>query len=264
MSVPEIGPFTPQRRHTLYFLREIRSISPVFLDTEVDATALLAHRSLAAAQGRRYSVVSYVLEVAGRVLAAHPEANAAITGGLWPKVARFGSPAGKLALDRRIGGRRAVLAAVLPDLSSLDAVQAQVDRYRDGDPDTMPEFAGARKLHGLPALVGRLAYRAVVRPLARRAQVFGTFSVTSLGHRPVDGFHSVGGTTITLGVGRIADRPVVVDGQVAVAPTFRLSLAFDHRVIDGAEAADVLADLVEGLAHYSENSDLQSEETPVR
>lgn len=248
--VPAIGPVAPQRRHTLFFLREVRALAPVFLDTEVDATALLAHRAGAAARGRRYSVVSYVLHVAGRVLAAHPEANAAITGGLWPRVARFDAVAAKLALDRRIGGRRVVLAAVLPDLADLDTIQDQVDHYRDGDPDTMPEFAGARKLHALPALVGRLAYRRVVRPLAKRARVFGTFSVSSLGHRPVDGFHSTGGTTITLGVGRIADRPVVVDGAVVVAPTFRLSLAFDHRVIDGAEAADVLADLVDGLAHY--------------
>lgn len=266
MSLPEITPLAPQRRHTLFFLREIRSIPPVFLDTEVDATALLAHRREAAADGRRYSIVSYLLQVAGRVLVAHPEANAAITGGLWPKVARFPSATGKLALDRRIGGKRVVLAAVLPELdkASLDVIQARVDYYRDGDPDTMPEFAGARKLHGLPALIGRMAYRAVVRPLARRAQVFGTFSVTSLGHRPVDGFHSVGGTTITLGVGRIAERPVVVDGQVAVAPTFRLSLAFDHRVIDGAEAADVLADIVDGLTHYGTKVGQLTEENAVR
>jgi pyruvate/2-oxoglutarate dehydrogenase complex dihydrolipoamide acyltransferase (E2) component len=249
---PEITPVAAQRRHTLFFLREFRSISPVFLDTEVDARALLAHRASAAEDGRRYSIVSYLLQVGGRVLAAHPEANAAMTGGLWPKVARFPSVAGKLALDRRIGGKRVVLAAVLPGLENagLDAIQDQVEHYRDGDPDTMPEFAGARKLHSLPALIGRVAYRKVVRPLAGRARVLGTFSVTSLGHRPVDGFHSVGGTTITLGVGRIAERAVVVDGEVAVVPTFRLSLAFDHRVIDGAEAADVLADLVEGLTHY--------------
>jgi pyruvate/2-oxoglutarate dehydrogenase complex dihydrolipoamide acyltransferase (E2) component len=114
----------------------------------------------------------------------------------------------------------------------------------------MPEFAGARKLHALPSLIGRLAYRKVVGALANRPRVFGTFAVTSLGHRPVDGFHSVGGTTITLGLGRIADRPVVRDGKVVVAPVMRLSLAFDHRVIDGAEAADVLAEIVEGLQNY--------------
>jgi len=81
--------------------------------------------------------------------------------------------------------------------------------------------------------------------------VFGTVAVTSLGHRPVDGFHSVGGTTITLGLGRIVDRPVVRAGEITVAPVMRLNLAFDHRVIDGAEAADVLAALKQSLESFT-------------
>ncbi|MEU4746675.1 2-oxo acid dehydrogenase subunit E2, partial [Actinosynnema sp. NPDC023658] len=89
-----------------------------------------------------------------------------------------------------------------------------------------------------------------LRSLTRRPGLLGTFAVTSLGHRPVDGFHSVGGTTITLGLGRTADRPVVRDGVVAVAPVMRLNLAFDHRVVDGAEAADVLAEIRAGLQGF--------------
>jgi hypothetical protein len=198
-------------------------------------------------------VVTYVLHSAARVLAAHPEANAAIRGRLLPRVARYPAVAGKLTLDKQVGGRRVVLAAVLPGLerAGLADIQRQVEHYRDGDPDTMPEFAGARKLHRLPALVARGVYRATVRPLARRPGFFGTFAVTSLGHRPVDGFHSVGGTTVTLGVGRIADRPVVRDGELGIAPLMRLNLAFDHRVIDGAEAADILTEIKERLEAYS-------------
>ena len=44
-----------------------------------------------------------------------------------------------------------------------------------------------------------------------------------------------------LGVGRIADRPVVIDGAIAVRPTAPLSLSFDHRLVDGAQAAAFLA-----------------------
>jgi pyruvate/2-oxoglutarate dehydrogenase complex dihydrolipoamide acyltransferase (E2) component len=42
----------------------------------------------------------------------------------------------------------------------------------------------------------------------------------------------------------------VRDGALAVAPLMRLSLAFDHRVIDGAEAADVLTEIKDGLEGY--------------
>jgi hypothetical protein len=243
-------PIARERRHTLYFLDEIRSFSPVFLDTEVDMSAVLAHRSRAAAEGERYSVVTYVLHAAARALAAHPEANAALQGG---KVQRYTAVNGKLTLDKTVNGRRVVLSVVLPDLerAGLAEVQQKVERYRDVDPATAPEFGGVRLLHRLPGPVGRAVFRAGVRSLTRRPALFGTFAVTSLGHRPVDGFHSVGGTTVTLGVGRILDRAVVRDGEVVVAPVLRLNLAFDHRVIDGAEAADVLTAVKENLEGFT-------------
>jgi pyruvate dehydrogenase E2 component (dihydrolipoamide acetyltransferase) len=74
----------------------------------------------------------------------------------------------------------------------------------------------------------------------------GTFTVTNTG--------ALGGTGATpiinypevaiLGVGRARQTPVVRDGQVAVRLILPLSLAFDHRVIDGMEAARFGSDLV--------------------
>jgi 2-oxoisovalerate dehydrogenase E2 component (dihydrolipoyl transacylase) len=54
-----------------------------------------------------------------------------------------------------------------------------------------------------------------------------------------------------LGLGRIIDRPWVVDGQLAVRKVTELTLAFDHRVCDGATAGGFLryvADRVESPA----------------
>jgi pyruvate dehydrogenase E2 component (dihydrolipoamide acetyltransferase) len=74
----------------------------------------------------------------------------------------------------------------------------------------------------------------------------GTFTVTNTG--------ALGGTGATpiinypevaiLGVGRAREMPVVRDGQVVVRLILPLSIAFDHRVIDGMEAARFGADLV--------------------
>jgi len=246
-----------ERRHTLHFLGEIRAFSPVFLDTEVDMTRIRAHRLTARAEGRSYSSVTYLLHEAARVLAAHPEANAAIRGRMRPRVARYLPVHGKLTLDKTLGGQRVVLSAVLRDLqhSDLDRIQRQINRYRDGDAATMPEFGPARMLHRLPMPIGGLAVRAGIRPLTRRPAAMGTFAVTSLGHRPVDTFFSIGGTTITLGVGSTQERPVARDGQVVIAPMMRLSLTFDHRVIDGAEAADVLAEIKNRLESFPDFAD---------
>lgn len=247
MSARDRTGIARERRPTLFFLNEIRSFSPVFLDTDVDMTRIQAHRAAAHRAGQSYSTLSYVLHTAARVLAQHPEANAAIRG--QHRVARYSSVHGKIALDKTMNGQRAVFTTVLRNLqrADLDEIQRRIDRFRNGSPATMPEFAGVRMLQRLPWPAGSALFRLGVRPLVKRPAAMGTFAVTSLGHRAVDSFFSVGGATITLGLGQTADRPVARDGAVTVARIMRLSLTFDHRVIDGAEAADILTEIKEGL-----------------
>jgi 2-oxoisovalerate dehydrogenase E2 component (dihydrolipoyl transacylase) len=52
------------------------------------------------------------------------------------------------------------------------------------------------------------------------------------------------GTGVTLAVGTIAPRPLVVGGRVEARPAMTLSLTFDHRLLDGAAAGRGLSDLV--------------------
>ena len=55
------------------------------------------------------------------------------------------------------------------------------------------------------------------------------------------------GTSVTLAIGVIAERVLVVEGQVAARPAATLSLTFDHRVLDGGAAGRALTDLVDLL-----------------
>ncbi|WP_194916710.1 2-oxo acid dehydrogenase subunit E2 [Catenulispora rubra] len=265
----QIGRFPQQRRHTLYFLEEIRGVSPVYLDTEVDMTAVRDHRSAAKAEGRAYSHVAYILHAAGRVLLRHPQANAAIRGRGRPKVARYPEVNGKVTFDKALDGQRIVVAAVLPglDRAELDQIQQGLDRLRDVEVGDAPQLKALRTLQRLPPPLARLLYHRATRPLAARPARLGTFAVTSLGHRAVDGFQSVGGTTITLGVGRVAPRPVVRDGEITIAPVMRLNLAFDHRVIDGAQAADVLTEIKEALETFpaaDADADAEAADSPAQ
>lgn len=74
--------------------------------------------------------------------------------------------------------------------------------------------------------------------LAREDMEAGTFTLSNFG--------SYGGDFETpilnspqsalLGIGRIADEPAVRDGQIVIRPMMMISLTFDHRLIDGADA----------------------------
>ena len=77
----------------------------------------------------------------------------------------------------------------------------------------------------------------------------GTFTISNLGMFGVDAFTAIiiPPQAAILAVGRIADRVVPVDGRPGVRPMMTLTLSSDHRVVDGARAAEFLRDLVEAI-----------------
>lgn len=77
----------------------------------------------------------------------------------------------------------------------------------------------------------------------------GTFTVSNLGMYAIDAFTPVINQpeSAILGVGRINEKPVGIDGAIKLRPMMVLSLSFDHRVIDGAPAAAFLTELKEAL-----------------
>ncbi|NIR86877.1 2-oxo acid dehydrogenase subunit E2 [Candidatus Bathyarchaeota archaeon] len=70
----------------------------------------------------------------------------------------------------------------------------------------------------------------------------GTFTITNLGMFGVDVFTPIINPpeTAILGVGRVVEKPVVADKEIVTKPMMNLSLSFDHRVVDGAPAAQFL------------------------
>jgi pyruvate dehydrogenase E2 component (dihydrolipoamide acetyltransferase) len=73
----------------------------------------------------------------------------------------------------------------------------------------------------------------------------GTFTVTNLGTYEVEEFNPLLNPPQVgiLGIGRVEERPVVVDGVIVIRSVGSLSLTFDHRALDGAPAADFLKTL---------------------
>jgi len=94
-----------------------------------------------------------------------------------------------------------------------------------------------------------LAERAKAGQL-RPADIAGaTFTISNLGMYQVDAFTAiiVPPQAAILAVGSIADRVVAVGGEPAIRPMMSLTLSSDHRVIDGARAAQFLNDLAEAI-----------------
>ena len=75
----------------------------------------------------------------------------------------------------------------------------------------------------------------------------GTFTVTNLGVLGVDSFTPVINPpqVAILGVNRVRERAVSIDGEIESRRHMNFDLSFDHRVVDGADAARFLATFVE-------------------
>ena len=70
----------------------------------------------------------------------------------------------------------------------------------------------------------------------------GTFTITNLGNYGIDAFTPIINPPETgiLGVGRIIKKPIVHNDEIVIRNMLSLSLTFDHRVVDGAPAAQFL------------------------
>lgn len=189
-----------------------------YLKVEVNASALvdLRERLLPICEekaGIRLTFTDMLVKLLAATLRDHPLANAT-----WEE--------GRIRLYREVNIGLATAVdegLVVPVIKGADGL-------------SLTEIALARRELAEEATTGRLTLEEVTG---------GTFTFTNLGMLGVDVFQAIINPpqSAILATGRIAERPVVEDGQVVARPTIYLTLSVDHRVLDGATAARFLQDL---------------------
>ena len=111
--------------------------------------------------------------------------------------------------------------------------------------------ADTKTIFELAAEIAQLADKARHGKLAHDDIAGGTFTITNVGSVgglftfPVINWPEVG----ILGTHSIQERPVARDGQIVIRHMMYLSISFDHRVVDGALAAQFVKDVAQSLAH---------------
>jgi 2-oxoisovalerate dehydrogenase E2 component (dihydrolipoyl transacylase) len=200
--------------------RSRREIPEATVWVDADATGLLEARAAlnARAPARPVSVVALLARFAILALRQYPELNARIEDGdvVIPRHVHLGFAAQT---------ERGLVVPVVRDAHLLST----------------RELSAALAQRTEAARSGRLAPAELAG---------GTITVNNYGVFGVDGSAAIINhpEVAILGLGRIIDRPWVVDGQLAVRKVTELTLAFDHRVCDGGIAGGFLryiADCVE-------------------
>ena len=193
-----------------------------FLTRDVDATALNDFRArvrpgIETDKEIKVTHTDILVALIGRVLVKHPKMNASWEG----KGIRL-NPEVNVCIAMAV--EDGVVSPVVPETNTAELGDIAM-RRRD-----LAERARAGKLR--PADI-----------------TGGNFTVSNLGMFAIDAFTAiiVPPQAAILAVGAIADRVVPVDGQPGIRPTMTMTLSSDHRVVDGAQAALFLNDLVEAI-----------------
>jgi pyruvate dehydrogenase E2 component (dihydrolipoamide acetyltransferase) len=198
------------------------SVPHFFLVRDVDAGRLVERQKhlnpeIEKTHGVRLTITDLLVALVARVLVKHPIMNSSWTGE-------------RIQTNREIN----ICMAMAVKGGVVGAVIRKADRTKLGEIATqrrgLTERARAGRL--LPADIGG-----------------GTFTLSNLGMYKVDAFSAIitPPQAAILAVGTIADRVVPVDGQPGIRPMMTITLASDHRVVDGARAAEFLGELAEAI-----------------
>jgi pyruvate dehydrogenase E2 component (dihydrolipoamide acetyltransferase) len=205
-----------------------RTVARVTMIMEVDMSEAVRFRGQLADEfqrrhGARLAYDAMIAKACAIALAEHPHVNAQ-----WQEAAD-GQPAGiRLQPNINVG------IAVALEAGLLVAVVRDVDK---------------KPLWQVNQDLADIASRAREGKTAPDDISGSTFTLTNLGGYGVVSFTPIVNPpeAAILGVGRIAKRPAVIDGQLGIRDEMELSLSFDHRVVDGAPAAQFLQRVVQVL-----------------
>jgi 2-oxoglutarate dehydrogenase E2 component (dihydrolipoamide succinyltransferase) len=121
----------------------------------------------------------------------------------------------------------------------------------------VPVIAGADELNllGLTRRANDLADRARVKKLKPQEVQDGTFTITNPGvFGPMFGLPVINQPQVAiLGVGAVEKRPVVIDDMLGIRTRAYMSMSFDHRLVDGADADAFMKKIKVGIEQFDES-----------
>ena len=194
------------------------SVPHFFLVRDVDCGELMAFQKKLNAEAQKSqsaapTITDLLIGILARVLAKHPRMNASWTGEGIRSNAEINVSVAMAVRDGVVG-----------------AVIHKADRA------AIAEISALRRELTERARAGRL----------RPADITGgTFTLSNLGMYGVDAFSAIitPPQAAVLAVGSVSDRVVAVEGKPGIRPMMTMTLSSDHRVVDGAQAAEFLSEL---------------------
>jgi pyruvate dehydrogenase E2 component (dihydrolipoamide acetyltransferase) len=190
--------------------RSFRDTPHFYVTVSVDMTDLMAHRQKLKAAGSPPTLTDFISQSVVLSLLGFPTVNSSTDGTTTVRHARVN-------LGLAVSIPDGLVVPVIHDAGSL----------------TLPEISAASR---------RLADKARAGKLTPDEMTGGTFTISNMGMLNVENFSAIinPGEGAILAVASVLPQPVVRDGRVVIRQIMKMTLSADHRLIDGALAAQFL------------------------
>jgi pyruvate dehydrogenase E2 component (dihydrolipoamide acetyltransferase) len=194
--------------------QSLQSTAQLTITTEADVTDATEYRSRRTREFD-FSYTDLMTYAVARALIRHPRMNSRLEG------AEI-----SISANANVG-----IAVALEEGLIVPVIQS-------AETKSLRDIAAESRLLGEKARQGHLKLEDVTG---------GSFTITNLGTWGIDAFTPILnlGETGILGVGRIIEKPAVYRGEIVRRAMMWLSLTFDHRIVDGAPAAEFLESVTE-------------------
>ncbi|TPG89553.1 2-oxo acid dehydrogenase subunit E2 [Brevibacillus laterosporus] len=203
-------------------VKSVTTAPHVTLVTEVDmSNAIQLRKSLLpiieSQTGYRLSYTEIIMKAVAMALRKHPHMNASLEGDY-------------IVYKQEVNTGLAV--------SVPNGLMVPIVKHADQK--------GLAELTAECKVLGRLARESKLMPDQMQG---GSFTISNLGMYDIDAFTPIINQPeiAILGVGRIAEKAVGVNGELRLRPMMTLSLSFDHRIVDGAPSAEFLQTIKRSL-----------------
>jgi pyruvate dehydrogenase E2 component (dihydrolipoamide acetyltransferase) len=194
------------------------TIPAVTYDIKVDMTEVLNLKNKLKAV-RKVTITDLLVKISAKTLMEHPLLNASLDG-------------------------NDIITRNFVNIGIAVAIE-------DGLMVPVVKYANVLGLEEISDEIKSLAKQAKNNTIALESLQGGTFTITNLGMFGMNAFSPIinAPEVAILGVNTIEDVLAMVDGQVVSKPMMTLSLSADHRVVDGAVAANFLKSLKNYIEH---------------
>lgn len=241
------------QRHLVWDL--LRDTDPYYLNHQiilVDYSAVDENRRIFSEAGLgKPSYVAYTIFALTRVLLRYPVFNGYLRE--WPfcRLACYKQVDVAYAVEKTdANDEQALTLGMLKEADTLDFLSflQLFDAQKESSLDDMAYAQTLSRFAMIPTFLRMTLFRLFCKPFPRvMRSIAGTVAFTSIGKYGVDFTTPLSPKSLTLSLGSVKKRPMVVKNDLVSRQSAHLTFTYDHRIADGSECAQLANDVKQYL-----------------